>query len=191
MTKSFTALSILKLRDEGKLSLDDPVTRYMPELADLPYPTKDSPVLTIRHLLTHSEGFPEDNPWGDRQLGRSDETMQDWLRAGIPFSTAPGTAFEYSNYGFAILGQVVARASGRPYADYVHEQILLPLGMRSSTFDVAAVPREHIALGYISQDNNDWREEPILAHGAFGSMGGLWTSARDLARYVAFLMSAK
>ena len=190
MTKSFTALSILKLRDQGKLSLDDPVTRYVPALADLPYPTKDSPVLTIRHLLTHSEGFPEDNPWGDRQLGQSDETMRNWMRAGIPFSTAPGTAFEYSNYGFAILGQVVARASGRPYADYVHEQILLPLGMRSSTFDVAGVPREHIALGYISQDDNNWREEPILAPGAFGSMGGLWTSARDLARYVAFLMSA-
>jgi len=190
MTKSFTALSILKLRDQGKLSLDDPVARYVPALADLPYPTRDSSVLTIRHLLTHSEGFPEDNPWGDRQLAQSDQTMRNWLRAGIPFSTAPGTAFEYSNYGFAILGQVVARASGRPYADYVRDQILLPLNMRSSTFDVAAVPREHIALGYAAQDTNNWKEEPILAHGAFGSMGGLWTSARDLARYVAFLMSA-
>lgn len=190
MTKSFTALSILKLRDQGKLSLDDPVSRYVPALADLPSPTKDSPVLTIRHLLTHSEGFPEDNPWGDRQLAQSDEAMRNWLRAGIPFSTAPGTAFEYSNYGFAILGQVVARASGRPYADYVRDQILLPLGMRSSTFDVGAVPREHIALGYSAQDNDNWKEEPILAHGAFGPAGGLWTSARDLARYVAFLMSA-
>ncbi len=64
MTKSFTAMSILKLRDEGKLSLEDPVSRYVPELANLPYPTSDSQVLTIRHLLTHSEGFPEDNPWG-------------------------------------------------------------------------------------------------------------------------------
>jgi hypothetical protein len=62
--------------------------------------------------------------------------------------------------------------------------------MRSSTFDVVAVTREHIALGYAAQDSNNWKEEPILAHGAFGSMGGLWTSARDLARYVAFLMLA-
>jgi Beta-lactamase len=90
MTKSFTALSILKLRDEGKLSLDDPVARYVPAAADLPYPTKDSPALTIRHLLTHSEGFPEDNPWGDQQLARSEETMHAWIRAGIPFSNAPG-----------------------------------------------------------------------------------------------------
>ena len=189
MTKSFTALSILKLRDEGKLSLDDPVSHYVPALAELPYPTKDSATLTIRHLLTHSEGFPEDNPWGDRQLARSDETMQAWLRAGIPFSTAPGTAYEYSNYGFAILGQVVARASGRPYKDYVRDEILNPLGMNSSTFDMAAVPRQHIALGYRSE-GNEWKDEPILPHGSFGSMGGLWTTASDLARWVAFLMSA-
>ncbi|MDX6500703.1 MAG: hypothetical protein QOG23_3963 [Blastocatellia bacterium] len=189
MTKSFTALSILKLRDEGKLSLDDPVARYVPALAGLPYPTKDSPTLTIRHLLTHSEGFPEDNPWGDRQLARSDETIRAWMRAGIPFSNAPGTAYEYSNYGFAILGQVVARASGRPYEAYVRDEILKPLGMNSSTLEMSSVPRERIALGYRWEDNV-WKAEPILAHGSFGSMGGLWTTAHDLARYVAFHLSA-
>src|SRR5215213_1302812 len=189
MTKSFTAMAIMKLRDEGKLSLEDPVQKYIPELANLPYPTGDSPVLTIRHLLTHSEGFPEDNPWGDRQLAQSDETMRAWLRTGIPFSTSPGTAFEYSNYGFAILGQIVAKASGRPYADYVRDNILKPLGMNSSTFDMSSVPREQIALGYRREDNA-WKPEPILAHGSFGAMGGLWTNAHDLARYVAFLMSA-
>ena len=68
MTKSFTAMAILKLRDEGKLSLDDPAEKYVPELAALPYPTTDSPQITIRHLLSHSAGFPEDNPWGDQQL---------------------------------------------------------------------------------------------------------------------------
>lgn len=189
MTKSFTAMSILKLRDEGKLSLDDPVSKYIPELANLPYPTSDSQVLTIRHLMTHSEGFPEDNPWGDRQLAQSDDTMRTWLRGGIPFSTSPGTAFEYSNYGFAILGQIVAKASGRPYADYVHDNILKPLGMTASTFEMSSVPKEHIALGYRREDDT-YKPEPILAHGSFGAMGGLWTTAPDLARYVAFLMSA-
>lgn len=189
MTKSFTALSILKLRDEGKLSLDDPVYKYVPALANLAYPTKDSPVLTIRHLLTHSEGFPEDNPWGDRQLAQSDETIRAWMRDGIPFSNAPGTAYEYSNYGFGILGQVVARVSGRPYADYVRDNILRPLGMDSSTFEMSVVPSDRIALGYRWEDNI-WKDEPTLAHGSFGSMGGLWTTARDLARYVAFHMSA-
>lgn len=189
MTKSFTAMAILKLRDEGKLSLEDRVAKYVPELAKLPYPTTDSQVLTIRHLLTHSEGFPEDNPWGDRQLAQSDETMRSWLRAGIPFSTSPGTAFEYSNYGFAILGQIVAKVSGRPYADYVRDNILRPLGMNASTFDQKSVPAQHIALGY-RREGEAWQPEPILDHGSFGAMGGLWTNAHDLARYVAFLMSA-
>lgn len=189
MSKSFTAMAVLKLRDDGKLSLDDPVSRYVPALADLPYPSKDSPVITIRHLLTHSEGFPEDNPWGDRQLAQSDETIREWMRAGIPFSNAPGVAFEYSNYGFAILGQVVAKASGRPYTQYVRDEILRPLGMSASTFEVSEIPRERVAAGY-RWEENAWKPEPLLAHGSFGPMGGLWTSARDLSRYVAFLMSA-
>jgi CubicO group peptidase (beta-lactamase class C family) len=189
MTKSFTAMAILKLRDEGRLSLDDPVERHVPALASLAYPTKDSPAITVRHLLTHSEGFPEDNPWGDRQLAQPDETMRAWMRAGIPFSTAPGTAYEYSNYGFAILGQIVERASGRPYHVYVREQILKPLGMAATTFEAREVPKERIAHGYRWRDER-WESEELLAHGSFGAMGGLWTSAPDLARYVAFLMSA-
>jgi hypothetical protein len=111
------------------------------------------------------------------------------MKAGIPFSTAPGTAFEYSNYGFAILGQIVAKASGKPYAVYVRDNILRPLGMNATTFEMSEVPRDKIALGYRREDNG-WKPEPILAHGSFGAMGGLWTNANDLARYVAFLMSA-
>lgn len=189
MTKSVTAMAILRLRDEGKLSLDDPVARYVPELGDLSYPTRDSLVVTIRHLLTHSEGFPEDNPWGDRQLAQSSETLSAWMRGGIPFSNAPGMAFEYSNYGFAILGQVVARVSTQPYPDYVTTNILRPLGMRASTYQAKDIPADRMARGYGREDNG-WKEEPPLADGAFASMGGLWTSARDLARWVAFLMSA-
>src|SRR5919201_1364815 len=79
MTKSFTAMSILKLRDEGKLALDDPAEKYVPELASLKYPTSDSPKITIRHLLSHSEGFPEDNPWGDQQLAVSEEQFSRML----------------------------------------------------------------------------------------------------------------
>src|SRR5947208_3053221 len=82
------------------LALDDPAERYVPELKSLQYPTSDAPRITIRHLLSHSEGLPEDNPWGDRQLADTDDQMSAMMRAGIPFANAPGLAYEYSNYGF-------------------------------------------------------------------------------------------
>ena len=67
MTKSFTAATILGLRDEGRLALDDPIARHVPELAELRGPTADSPAITVRHLLTMSAGLATDDPWGDRQ----------------------------------------------------------------------------------------------------------------------------
>jgi CubicO group peptidase (beta-lactamase class C family) len=75
MTKSFTALSILQLRDAGKLSLDDPAERYVPEMKAMRYATSDAPRITIRHLMSHSAGFPEDNPWGDQQLAATDAQL--------------------------------------------------------------------------------------------------------------------
>jgi CubicO group peptidase (beta-lactamase class C family) len=189
MTKSFTAMAILKLRDEGKLSLDDPAERYVPELKGLAYPTSDSPRITIRHLLTHSAGFPEDNPWGDQQLSATEEDLSRMLRGGIPFSTAPGTAYEYSNYGFAILGRIVARVSGTPYDEYITRAILEPLGMTATTLHPSRVPEDRRAIGYRWEDER-WKEEPSLPHGAFGAMGGMLTSIRDLSRYVAALMEA-
>ena len=189
MTKSFTAMAILSLRDEGKLSVDDPAERYVPELKSLGYPTTDSPRITIRHLLTHSEGFPEDNPWGDQQLKVSDARMGKMMLDGIPFSNAPGVAYEYSNYGFAILGRIVANASGMPYNDYLAAKILRPLGMTSTTMEPSKVPRDRLALGYRWEDER-WKEEPLLADGAFGAMGGMLTSVRDLSRYVGALLAA-
>ena len=189
MTKSFTALAILRLRDEGRLSLDDPAEKYLPELAGLRYPTTDSPRITIRHLMSHSAGFPEDNPWGDQQLSRTEAEMTAMLRAGIPFSNAPGLAYEYSNYGFAMLGRIVSRVAGVPYADYIRRTLLVPLGMRVTTLQAAEVAPARQAHGYRRQDGR-WLEEPQLPDGAFGAMGGMLTSISDLGRYVAFMLDA-
>jgi CubicO group peptidase (beta-lactamase class C family) len=189
MTKSFTAMAILKLRDEGKLALDDPAERYVPELETLRYPTSDSPRITIRHLMSHAEGFPEDNPWGDQQLAVTDAQMGEMMRRGIPFSTAPGTAYEYSNYGFAILGRIVANVSGMPYRRYVEANVLRPLGMTSTTLSPSAVAPSRLAQGYRWEDAQ-WKLEPQLPDGAFGSMGGMLTSVRDLGVYVANFLAA-
>lgn len=189
MTKSFTALAIMKLRDEGKLSLDDPADKWVPELKGLKYPTTDSPRLTIRHLMSHATGFPEDNPWGDQQLAVTDAQMDKMMRDGIPFSNAPGIAYEYSNFGFAILGRVVTKASGMPYRRYIGDNILKPLGMTSTTLEPREVPAARIAQGYRWEDEQ-WKLEPQLPDGAFGSMGGMLTSTRDLGRYVGMFLGA-
>jgi CubicO group peptidase (beta-lactamase class C family) len=189
MSKSFAALSILQLRDAGRLSLEDPAERYVPELRSLTYPTTDSPKITIRHLLSHSEGFPEDNPWGDQQLSATDAQLSAMIRKGIPFSTAPGTAYEYSNFGFAILGRIVANVSKMPYPRYLRERVLKPLGMTSTTLQAADVPAARLAHGYRRQDG-EWLEEPQLPDGAFGPMGGMLTSIADLGRWVELMLDA-
>ena len=190
MTKSFTALAILKLRDDGRLSLEDPVSRWIPAFARMERPTRDTPPLTVRQLLSHSAGFPEDNPWGDQQLSATDAMMDEWLAKGIPFSTPPGTRYEYSNYAFGLLGRVVAAASGVSYEDYVRTEILAGLHMTGSTFRFADIPVARRAVGYRLKPDGTYGEEPPLPHGVFGAMGGLLTTAEDLGKYVAFHLSA-
>ncbi len=189
MSKSFAALAIVQLRDEGKLSLDDLAERYVPELRGLRYPTSDAPRLTVRHLLTHSAGFPEDNPWGDQQLDATDDDLGRMLRTGAPFSTSPGTAYEYSNLGFAILGRIVQNVSGMPYKQYLEQRILRPMQMTSTVMEARDVAPSRLAHGYRLQDGN-WLEEPPLPDGAFGAMGGMLTSIADLSRWVSFMLEA-
>lgn len=189
MSKAFTALAILKLRDEGKLSLDAPAETYVPEMKSWRYPTADSPRITVRDLLTHTAGFVEDNPWGDRQQVLTEAEFSKLLADGVPFSRAPGLAMEYSNLGYATLGRIVGNVSGVPYQDYIRREIMTPLGMSSTTYDVFASPQSRRALGYRWQGNR-WVREPDMKDGAFGAMGGVETSADDYAHWVAFLLSA-
>jgi len=189
MTKAFTALSILKLRDDGKLRLDDLAEQHIPEMKGWTYPTKDSPRIRIRDLLQHVGGFVTDDPWGDRQQVLPQAEFTKMVAAGMPFSRAPQSAHEYSNFGYALLGRVVANASAMAYADYVRQTILTPLGMTASGFDAPKAPKVHYALGY-RWENDRWSPEPEMADGAFNSMGGLQVSANDYAKWVAFLLSA-
>jgi CubicO group peptidase (beta-lactamase class C family) len=190
MTKSVTALAILQLRDQGKLSLEDPVSKWIPEFAQMTLPTRDTAPLKIRQLLSHSAGLPEDNPWGDQQLAASDADLDRWLQQGLPFSTPPDTRYEYSNYAFALLGRIVTKASGTPYEEYVRSRILAKLHMDSSTFRFSSVPSAKRAIGYRLNPDGSYLEEPPLAQGVFGSAGGLLTNAEDLGRYVSYHLSA-
>lgn len=189
LTKSFTAMSILKLRDEGRLSLEDPADQHVPELAAVAYPTRDSARITIRQLLTHSAGFPEDNPWGDRPLDTSEKEFARILSSGLSFSTPPNTAYEYSNLGYTILGLIVSRVSGVPYRTYVKKEILGPLGMSATVFDERQVPRSRLALGY-RKEKGRLVNEVNTPDGVYAAMGGLYSSVRDLAKYAAFQLAA-
>lgn len=189
MSKAFTALAILKLRDAGKLRLDAPAETYVPEMRGWKYPTSDSPKITVRDLLHHNAGYVEDNPWGDRQQPISEADFSKMLKAGVAFANAPGVAMEYSNLGYATLGRIVSNVSGVRYQDYIRREIMVPLGMTSTGYDIFASPAGSRAIGYRWQDGGYVRE-PDMADGAFGAMGGVETTANDYWRWVAFLLSA-
>jgi len=188
MSKSFTAMAILKLRDEGKLKLDDPVQMYVPEMLGQRLLSKDAESITIRHLLMHGAGFPEDNPWGDRQLEVSDQEMLDMIRKGISFSSVPGIAYEYSNMGYAMLGYIIKRVSGMPYQKYIDGVILANLGMKHTFFDYKKVDSSQLALGY-RWVNKTWVNQPLLGDGAYGAMGGMITNLDDFVEYASFHQS--
>ena len=189
MSKAFTAMAILKLRDKGRLSLDAPAETYVPELRGWTYPTADARRIRVRDLLNHSAGFVTDDPWGDRQQPLSEADFTAMLKAGVPFSRQPGLAMEYSNFGYALLGRIVTNVSKRPYQAYIKNSILAPLGMPATGHDISRSPPETRAIGYRWQDGA-WVREPDMADGVFGAMGGVETSARDYARWVAFLLQA-
>jgi D-alanyl-D-alanine-carboxypeptidase/D-alanyl-D-alanine-endopeptidase len=189
MSKQMAALATLKLRDSGKLSLDAPAENYLPELRGFKYPTADSPKITVRDLLSHGAGLVTDDPWGDRQLDMSERDFTRLLERGVPFSRAPGMAYEYSNFGYALVGRLITNAARTNYADYVTDSLVKPLGMNSTGYDIARMPAGRRAIGY-RWENGAWLEEPTLGPGVFGAMGGLTTSANDYAKYVAWVLAA-
>ncbi len=183
MSKSFTSLAILHLRDAGKLKLDDPVEMYIPELKGQGL-TNDAPVITIGHLMSHSAGFPEDNPWGDRQLADSEKDLTDLINGKLSFSNVAGVEYEYSNLGFAMLGYIIHKVSGLSYDEYIQKNILNPLGMNQTTYEYTVIPKEKFAFGY-RYINDTWRKEQPLKDGIYGAMGGMITSIDMFGKYVA------
>lgn len=189
MTKSFAAMGILVLRDAGKLQLDDPVSKYIPEINHIHPLTDDSPPITIRHLLSHTAGFPEDNPWADRQLQKTDEEFLEFLKKGTSLSNTPGMGFEYSNLGFAMLGVIITRVSGEHYEQFIRKHIFQPLGMNHTYWEYEEAPANKLVHGY-RLENGKWVKQEMLHSGAYGVMGGLLTTIEDFAKYMNFHLAA-
>lgn len=156
VTRAFTGHAILILRDEGLLALDELLEHSIPEIASIRYPTLDSPRITLRHLLTHTSGLPR------RMDHVKDEHEFIAHLPNLTLDHAPGADATHSALGFALLGLVIQRKSGKPYDVFVKERILEPLSMSTATFSSGVT---------IADD-------------------GLCLSARELARFVNFQLNA-
>lgn len=193
LTKSFTAATILALRDEGKLRLDDPVEQYLPEAVgavDLP---ADARPITLRDVLTMSSGLVTDNPWGDRQESMTREQFAALLRGGLGRSNTPGSGYEYSNTGFAMLGRVIDEVTGSDYTTEIRQRFLEPLGMVDSAFETSGLDSARIATGHRINERSDatrFEAEPFDRPGVYGAMAGLYSTVDDLAAWVRFLAAA-
>jgi CubicO group peptidase (beta-lactamase class C family) len=193
MTKSFTASAVLLLRDEGRLRLDDPVGDHVPELRNWRSPVADAGPVTIRQLLAMEAGLATDDPWGDRQQGLPLDDFAALLAAGPSFAWPPGTTFEYSNLGYGILGRVITNVARAEYKDVVRDRLLRPLGMSSTAYLAADLPEARLAHGYVLRDGVHHREgldAPTDQYGALASMGGVFSTVRDLSRWVAGFLDA-
>ena len=183
ISKSFTALAILSLVDEGRLSLDDEVTTHLPwfEVRSAYAP------ITLRHLLDHSSGLV----MGADAL--PDEASQVWSLRSSDTGSAPGTIFHYSNVGFMTLGQVVGAVTGRPCHDVVRDVVLDPVGMTSSVSTVTDDDRLLMAVGYQPwYEDRAWRPGDPLAPATFFEVsaadGNVASTAGDMGRYLAMLL---
>ena len=192
ITKTFTATAIVQLRDAGRLGLDDPLVKHIPEFAVARNrfgPVED---VTLRRMLTHRSGLMGEPPlshWETLVF----PTMEEILASlpNVEVSIEPDSAFKYSNLAFSLLGEVVTRVSGRPYVEYVHEEILAPLGMTETAFALDDRLRAQIATGY----NPDIFAHPTVPspHPLIDGMaaaGQLYSSVHDLAKWLAFQLSA-
>jgi CubicO group peptidase (beta-lactamase class C family) len=186
LTKSFTASAIAKLRDAGKLDLDAPAERYLPELAKVRGASPAAP-MTVRHLLTMTSGLPYDDTWGPVTFGWNADELRAFLASGAELLSAPGDRYAYSNLGYALLGQIVERVSGLGFREYLERELLRPLGMSSSGWQAREQAR--LAIGYFLRDGKPL-EEPRPDDGVFAPAGGLYTTLHDYARYAAFQLSA-
>ena len=176
ITKTFTAVCVLQLRDAGALSLDDPLTRFIPEGAHAP---------TLGRMLTHASGLQREPP------GEIWETMKSPSREELVAATAeaeavltPGSWWHYSNLAFALLGEVVARIDGTTWEEALQQRVLDPLGLARTT----AVAANPTAVGYFVEPYSDAVQvERDPDFGGAGALGKLWSTTQDLARWGAFL----
>jgi len=184
ITKLFTSTAILQLRDAGRLQLDDPIVTHLPWFS-IGQPYADAPVMTIRHLLTHTAGLPREAGfpyWTDGDFPPIEKVREQLPQQRVALPTE--TEWKYSNLGLTVAGEIVAAVSGRPYADYVAQHVLEPLGMKR-TF-VTTPPADHpdLAVGYERRLPGGGRATAPYTDGrGITAAANMTTCVTDLARF--------
>ena len=177
ITKTLTAVLVLQCRDDGLLGLDDRVGSHLP---DCGYPDA-----TVRQLLGHASGMQAEpvGSWWERSPGGGFAQLL-VANDGSGQVLAPGTAFHYSNLGFAFLGEIVSRLRAERWSDLVRERLLEPLGMSRTTYQPAG---EHALGNSVDHFAGTLTREPHTDTGAMAPAGQLWSTVADLARWLDFL----
>lgn len=194
ITKTFTGVAIMQLRDRGLFTLDDPVVKYVPELRLVHNPYGDISQVTIRHLMSHSAGFRAGTwPWGgDEPWHPFEPTRWDQVVAMLPYTQIlfkPGTQYSYSNPGVIFLGRIVEWFSGDDYEVYINKNLFMPLGMTKSFFDRAPYHLvAHRSHSYSRNDDGIREQRFDFDTGITVSNGGLNAPLGDMAKWLAFLI---
>jgi CubicO group peptidase (beta-lactamase class C family) len=190
VTKTFTAAAVMQLRDEERLRLDDPLAEHLPEFARARNPFGPIEDVTIRRLLTHESGVPVESPvfdWATRSFPTGAEILASLDR--VTLAVPPDTEVKYSNFGYQLLGEVVARLSGAAFRDRVLARIVRPLGMRNTMFGLRDDVRGLAARGH---NPPGFTDDPIPSDDrlkATDADGGLWSTAEDLGRWLRLHLS--
>jgi len=187
ITKQFTAASILLLEERGKLKVEDPVKKYMP----------DAPAawdkITIFHLLTHTSGIPNFTSFPDYRDTEAAATTPEKLVARFrdkPLDFQPGEKWSYSNSGYVLLGYLIEKVSGKSYSDFVQQNIFAPLGMKDSGYDSNSAVIERRAAGY--SRGKDGAVNAGFVHMSIPfSAGALYSTTGDLLRWEQGLFGGK
>jgi CubicO group peptidase (beta-lactamase class C family) len=197
ITKTFTGIAIMQLRDRGLLKLDDPIIKYVPELKDVHNPFGKMEGITIRHLMSHSAGFRGGTwPWGGDKDWHPHEP-QSWsqLVAMMPYTEiefAPGSKMSYSNPGIIFLGRVIETLTKDDYEVYIDKNIFKPLEMYRSYFDTTPNHLlKHRSHSYWLENNKLRPARFDVDTGITVSNGGLNAPLPDMVKYLNFLMSSR
>jgi CubicO group peptidase (beta-lactamase class C family) len=194
ITKTFTAIAVMQLWEQGLVDLDAPANDYLRTFRLVPEKPNLRPA-TVRHLLTHTAGIGYWRRLSDLlrpgvgsgvRAGRSAPRLAEYYERGLPFEVEPGTKWMYSNHGFAALGQIVEDVSGQTLDRYLREHVFDPLGMDHTDLIRSERVRRHLATGYVlrSRGLRPVVDREVLAVGASAA----YSTAADLARYVAALL---